>query len=580
MYKILYSLLLLPAFLVAQSPADNKLYTIQVGTFHQPKLADFAALQKVGQVYATGKEADFHNIILGYFEEPVAAHNALVAVKKSGYDAFITEKIKGEKEAIVIQLSSTQNGPALNWAALERAGSLSALLENPRLLKVVVGPFTNTTAAQNRLGQLRKLGYQDAFIKTVDSQLLSPINPFEKGLAAPSFTELLADEIDRIAQAVPTETPTEYSESQVVLMEYDNANIPAELPTTVIPKNIELPATTPTAVININPRVKRTAALDLQKTLKMEGYYRGSLDGYYGAGTAMAYELFKKEDIPYNRYLVLSKHLEQPTTTTKGLQGLINDLTSNDASLIAELERQQAPIAKAYLAYWLLVNQGPSREVNQLMNTAIQQTFTNTQSKGVSAFDYTATYDYSDLRQLLLHLSYLHSTPENTQYTLPCWLFEQHTKEAKTIFVPSKSATQANLQISTCLEFNNWEAIAALRYFVEELQPRQYSQQEIALMNTLEKDRSLLYLFPKKLTHPQKAAIDKWKIVFWNDLKASSNNYPVLEKSLFSLQVLFFQSQVLLEAYYMQKDFTADEAEGLALSVLKTYVEVPLGAYR
>ena len=575
MYKVLYSLLFLPAFLVAQTTADNKLYTIQVGTFHQPKLADFGALQQVGQVYATDKEADFHTIFMGLFKEPTAAHQALVAVKKSGYDAFITEKTKGNKETIIIQLSSTKNGPALNWAALERAGNLSALLENPSLLKVVVGPFANRTAAQNRLGQLQSLGYEDAFIKTVDAQLLSPINHFEKGVVAPSSTELLADEIDRIAQAVPTELSTTHSKPKVVLMEHDNANLPAELPTPVIAKNIES-AMPPIEEININPRVKRTAALDLQKVLKMEGYYRGSLDGYYGTGTSTAYALFKKEDAPYQRYLVLANHLEQSPISEKGLQALIHNLTSNKASLIAELEQQQAPIAKAYLAYWLLVNQGPSREVNQLMNTAIQQTFVHQPLKEVPAFDPMATYDYSDLRQLLLHLSYLHATAENTEYTLPCWLFEQHPKEAKAVFLQAKAANLANLKIGACSKFNDWETIAALQYFVMELQPRQYAQQEVAL----ELDRSLFYLFPKRLTPVQKAAIDKWKIVFWDDLRSAATTYPVLEKNLFSLQVLFFQAQLLLEEYYMQEGFTANEAEGLALSVLRTYVELPLNAYR
>jgi len=573
---------------------DEKLYTIQVGTFYQPKLTDFTALQKVGQIYATDKEAEFYSIFLGFFTEPAAAESALATIKKSGYNAFITQKAKMEADAIVIQLLSTQNGSTLDWVSLEQTGNLLALLENPRQLKVVVGPFTNKTAAQNRLGNLKTLGYQDAFIKTVDSQLLSPINHFEKGLLAPSSTDLLADEIDRIAQNIPTPPPTTYKQSSDYSKpsgykkpsdtptKQDNATIPAELPTTVSTKNVELPISTTLAVPNINARVKRTAALDLQKTLKSEGYYRGGLDGYYGKGTANAYDIFRKEDAPYNRYLILSKHLvEQPTSTAiKGLQGLINALTSKDASLIAELERQQEPLAKAYLAYWLLVNQGPSREVNHLMNTAIHQTFSEQPLQSVPSFDHTATYDYADVRQLLLHLSYLHTTPQNNQYTLPCWLFEQHPKAAKALFVQSNSTTPASLQISACWSFDGWEPIAALRYFTEELQPRQYTSQDVDLMNALERARAHFYLFPEKLNSSQKTRIDQWKLQFWNDLLAASPKYPVLDKYLFSLQVFFFQSQILLEEFYMQQGFTADEAEGLALSVLKTYVEVPLRAYR
>ena len=585
MYKFLCSLLLLPVFLTAQSTVDNKRYTIQVGTFYKPKLTDFAALQKVGQIYATDKEAEFQHIFLGFFNDPATAQHALVSVKKSGYNAFIAEQRQNKETAVVIQLLSTQNGPALDWIALEQAGNLNALLENPQLLKIVVGPFTNKIAAQNRLKHLRTVGYQDAFIKTVPTQLLTSINHFEKGLLAPSAADLLADEIDRIAEDIPTPPVVAYKKPTVVPAEQDNANIPAELPTviptTVVNKNAPSPISTALSVPNINPRVKRTAALDLQKILKSEGYYRGGLDGYYGIGTRNAYDTFRKEDISYNRYLILSKHLKESTSTDKsGLQGLINALTSNDASLIAELERQPEPLAKAYLAYWLLVNQGPSREVNQLMNTTIRQTFSRKPLKSVPSFDHTATYDYADLKQLLLHLSYLHTTPENNQYTLPCWLFEQHPKEAKSVFIQSNLVTPTSLQIGACWSFDDWESIAALRYFTEELQPRQYASQEVDLMHTLERARALLYLFPEKLTSIQKAAIDQWKLHFWNDLRTSATTYPVLEKYLFSLQVFFFQSQVLLEAFYMQQGFTADEAEGLALSVLRTYVEVPLRAYR
>lgn len=262
------------------------------------------------------------------------------------------------------------------------------------------------------------------------------------------------------------------------------------------------------------------------------------------------------------------------------MQGLINALPSNDAGLIAELERQQAPIAKAYLAYWLLVNQGPSRAVNQLMNTAIQQTFTDSASKPIPSFDHKATYDYLAIKQLLLHLSYIHNTIENEQYTLPCWLFEKHPKSAKAIFEQSELIAVTDLKISACMEFAEWEAIKALRYFIEELQPSQYTKQETDLEKHLEIGRSFLYLFPEKLTKLEQAEMEQWKTQFWKDLTNASNKYPVLEKYLFHVQVVFFQSQVLLEEYYIQQGFTVNEAEGLALCVLKTYVEVPLKAYR
>jgi len=161
MYKFLCSLLLLlPVFLMAQSTIINKRYTIQVGTFYQPKLTDFTAIQPIGQIYASNKEREFQTIFLGFFKDARVAQNALTSVKKNGYNAFITKDKKG---------------PALDWLTLEQTGKVSALLEDPRLLKVVVGPFTNRIAAQNKLAQLKTVGYQDAFIKTIDAQLLKPL---------------------------------------------------------------------------------------------------------------------------------------------------------------------------------------------------------------------------------------------------------------------------------------------------------------------------------------------------------------------------------------------------------------------
>jgi len=134
----------------------------------------------------------------------------LTSVKKNGYNAFITKETIREDPAIVIQL--------------------------------LVGPFTNRIAAQNKLAQLKTVGYQDAFIKTIDAQLLKPINHFEKGLIAPRSTDLLADEIDKIAQAVPRELPADYKEPKGDLREQDNALIPAELPTVIHTKQVESPA--------------------------------------------------------------------------------------------------------------------------------------------------------------------------------------------------------------------------------------------------------------------------------------------------------------------------------------------------
>ena len=569
---------------------EETIYTIQVGTFQHPKLADFQSIQNIGQLYSEESGDQFYEVFLGSYPTVTAAEKVLELVQAKGYSAFVAERPRNlGKEIVVIQLLSTQNAEALQWESIEQIGKLYGLLEDAAILKVVTGPFINRTAAANRIAHFRSKGFKDAFVKTVHSQLLTPINYFEKGLTPTVQTDILADAIDRIADGSTTaETtinpPIDYK------TEVPTDNTPARLETPTTPattsaevihsKNVPVPGKTATIPVPaINAKVKRTSALDLQKVLKREQYYQGSLDGYYGQGTGEGYRQFIQQDFQYKKYLLVAPHITTTKEEVVGLQYLINSLTDNDAGLIAALDRSSHPIAKAYLGYWKFINQGPSPAVNQLLNAAIQESFAQAQVKNAPPFDYTANYDYTDLKQLLLHLRYLHAAPTNAQYAIPCWVFEKHRKEANEVYKKAKLATLGELNISGCPQFEDWESINSLQYFLSELQPQQLSPSDQATQEKLTTGRSFLYLFPTALTTSQKKEIDQWKIDFWKRSLAATNNHPLLEKYYGTLEILFFQSQVVIEDYYMQLGFTADQAEGLALTVLKTYVEIPLKVY-
>jgi len=483
------------------------------------------------------------------------------------------------KSFVVIQLLSTQNSASLDWNKIEAVGKLYGLLEDVQTLKVVTGPFITKEAAVNRMAHFRSKGFKDAFVKTVNSQQLTPIGYFEKGITPTAQTDILADEIDRIASAPIPETYNQ--ERSATEVPPTSSKEETNTSSIIHSKSVELPtAPTELPVPTINAKVKRTSALDLQKNLKLASYYTGSLDGYYGAGTGEGYQNFIQQDYQYNKYRLVAENLTASKgATASGLQYLINSLTSNDAGLIAALERSNHPISMAYLGYWMFANQGPSPEVNRLINSAIQESFANQQLKNTPPFDFTATYDYTDMQQLLLHLRYLHAAPANTQYAIPCWVFEKHPKEANAIYNKTKLSTLAELKVSGCLKFDSWESVQALQYFLEELQPTQLSPLDQEQLEKLTIGRTFLYLFPNKLIPTQKKEIDQWKIDFWKQLLAATNEHPLLEKYYSSLQILFYQSQVLIEDHYMKLGFTADEAEGLALSVLKTYAEIPLKVY-
>lgn len=561
--------------------SGTALYTIQLGTFYEPTLADFKAIEDLGPLYCVKGKNNIYQVFMGTYASGSQLENTLQQVKAKGYTAY-SQSLSGveNKKVAVIQLVSTQNGKSLSWEHLEQVGKLYGLLEQAQVFKVVTGPYASKEIAAAQLPTLRANGFKDAFVKMVDAQLLSPISYFEKGLSPIAFTKDLADEIDRIAQA---RTPENYTPQQDIPVStvppasIPNTNIPASPP---IEKNYLPVPKTALPVPSINAKVKRTSALDLQKILKSEKHYAGSLDGYYGKGTGLAYQKFKQQDYRYKKQQLIATHLStSEEAPTSGLQYLINSLTNNDASLIAALQRSSHPIAKAYLGYWKFVNQGPSAEVNHLLNTAIKESFQGQQVSTAPPFDVTATYDYTSLKQVLLHLRYLHAAPSNGNYAVPCWVFERHPQAANEVYTSNKLATLATLKVSGCLRFDDWESIKALQYFIAELQPKQLSPEQQAEWDTHTTGRAFLYLFPTALTKAQKKEVDQWKIQFWKALAMANNQYPLLEKYYPTLKTVFFQSQVLMEDYYMQQGFTADEAEGLALSVLRTYIAVPLEVY-
>ena len=462
------------------------IYTVQIGTFQHPKLADFQSIQNLGQLYSEESSDQFYEVFLGSYPNVTAAEKVLQLVQAKGYSAFVAEHPRNlGKEMVVIQLLSTQHAKALQWESIEQIGKLYGLLEDAATLKVVTGPFINKTAAANRIAHYRSKGFKDAFVKTVHSQLLTPINYFEKGLTPTVQTDILADAIDRIASGSTTvETTPNPPEVYTAETSMDNTTPVAETPATpaattaevIHSKNIPIPNKTASIPVpSINAKVKRTSALDLQKVLKREQYYQGSLDGYYGQGTGEGYLQFIQQDFQYKKYLLVAPHITSTKEEVVGLQYLINSLTENDAGLIAALDRSSHPIAKAYFGYWKFTNQGPSPAVNQLMNSAIQESFEQAQVKNAPPFDYTANYDYTDLKQLLLHLRYLHAAPANAQYAIPCWVFEKHRKEANEVYRKAKLATLEELNISGCPQFEDWGSIKSLQYFLSELQPQQLS---------------------------------------------------------------------------------------------------------
>lgn len=557
MKKLFFWVLLFPIALMAQT---SNLYTIQVGTFISPQVEDFQIIQPIGYLYAEPFGDNFSKVFLGEYKTLPTAEKALNQVRGKGYKSFIAERPIGESDPlIIVQFATQQTGTPIDWTPYEPIGKLYTLIEDAQRVKVVTGPFNDMTIARKRALEIQKLGYKDAFVKKINPQLLHEVSNFELG------KEQVVKDLKSVVDAILNDEIVEsYGEETPIITPAKNVSVTPSLP---------LPS--------IKAKVKRTAALDIQRVLKIQNYYTGSLDGFYGKGTASAYTKFEQTDFQYKNYELLADYHQQNTDVQPtGFQELINNLPNNARVILGDLKKTKTPLAKAYQAYWLLANNGDVATINQLMNAAIQETFVNKKLRNSPPFDFSATYSYEKMEQLILHLRYLHAAPNNSAFAIPCWLFERHPDATFAAFkTKSKFASFANTKIANCKSFDDWKSLKIMNAIIADLQPTSFSKEQLSRKATLEAGRSFLYLFPEKLDKKQKKETEEWLNYFWKSLEDSGKVNPVLAKRLPTLKTLFFQSQVLLEDFYMTKNFSSDEAEGLALSVLKTYVDVPLGVY-
>ena len=118
----------------------------------------------------------------------------------------------------------------------------------------------------------------------------------------------------------------------------------------------------------IRKNVKRTSVLKLQVVLKKDGSYKGSLDGYYGAGTTKAFNITMSSNPEIQKYQVLAKFAQPIKVVEKEsnvanllnwemislLKTIVNDLNPNpgkpDAIINAAKNLKQTQLLLAIVA--------------------------------------------------------------------------------------------------------------------------------------------------------------------------------------------------------------------------------------
>ena len=308
----------------------------------------------------------------------------------------------------------------------------------------------------------------------------------------------------------------------------------------------------------------------MQKVLKAEGSYKGSLDGFYGKGTKAAYDQELNSNRQLQKYRILSGYTAKPENDApRGtLQFFVNNLWQDPKSALDGLEASKAPIAKAYRAYYLFANEGISQDVNTLMNQAIREAFANNKAVNLPRFDYKATYAYVDLDQLLLHIRYIHEVSQS-KIAAPCWLFQRHPGAAMRAFEPKGSGDNEFL-IQSCGGFWEWNEVQMLHAMAQDIAAQsQISEAKIALSQS---ELARLYLTPKALNEDERKAVENWNAALWKGIQGWSTRDPMLEEMATALRISYLQSEVLLEDFFMDEGFNEKESKALAMAALMALV--------
>ncbi len=578
-------LFLLPAFAFSQS---NVFYTVFVGNYPDPQAEQFSLLRRYGFLYKEDLQQNISKVYIGGFDNKKEAAELMNNIKPLYTEAQVVEqKFDPKNEVTVIQVATRLFNQDIEWEAFEPLENIYAMIDGDKI-KVATGIYPSFEAARRDLDAIRNMGFDDAFIKNVNGVLLKRLSEFETGLKKPVIPFQLEERpvaVSQDNQQTTVKRPGTKKgaprEEEPAVVQQPNPRgyesfIPMQNQPQVQPKNPQeydnyasqyegvkgIPAQP-----DIRSQIKRRSVLELQKVLKQEDTYQGELDGYYGPGTSAGYERIKNQSKELQKYALLSQYAATGSgIDARPLQQAINELPS-DPSAQNVIDGSSVPIAKAYRAYTLFNALGPSNEINTLMNSAIKEAYGLTQ--GPAPFDYSASYLYNNWNQLVLHILFLHAAPGNA-YAAPCWLIEAHPQpvvQAQTAFANTGLNT---FLMENCDNFMKWEEIQMLTAIAEDMNGgRQANPQEAAADASL---RAQLYTTTASLENANQATYEKWNRDLWTGLNNWAMADPLHQKLINALKVTYFQSQVRLEDFYMDKGFKYEEAAGLALATLEALV--------
>jgi len=589
-----FILLLLGGFSFFQPLAGQDYYTAFVGSFVEVRPQDFARVRPLGFLYVQMGEGNLQQVFLGQYPKATTAEEVVEALRTEGFTnarALPGSYAQGI-EVPVIQIATRYDSKTVDWQDLSRAGSLNVLLADGAV-KVLTGTFPDIETAKAELPRIRSLGFEDAFIKMVNSGRLLPVTNVATGIKEDLIPLNLSEGTPASTTTAPrsTVTPTVQPEE----MDVSDSGIITKNPPSV-PRPTTTPPSTPSAAPTNRPvgstvsvvspvvdrptprlpeirgNVKRNSVIELQRVLKNSGFYQSGLDGYYGSGTTQAYEQMRTQDFTVRKYQQLIPFYQNINATQKqnALQLAIRELPYDpNAPLV--IEGDQTAIGLAYQAYLSFTGLGASTEVNQLMNDAIKAAYLNS-GVSTSVFNYRATYAYQGLDQLLLHLFYVHAAPA-VSYLLPCWVNDRHPQATKNA-LQQMGDYRRLLQQDNCGTFTSWTEIQLLQTIAMDLNPAAIAQTE-ALQEAAGR-QNILYYQTTGLPATEATILETWQQNLFRNVDRWAGTDPLLAPTAQALKMAYFQSQVRIEDHYLDQGVSEAVARQLSIAALRAIAGVPL----
>lgn len=347
---------------------------------------------------------------------------------------------------------------------------------------------------------------------------------------------------------------------------YNYSNAPSTKGGNVQPGNTNNNQVNP---LNAAPiAIYRASVKDLQQALVQEGAYRNAVDGFYNPSVEQAWNLFQSHNRVMSRYTALVKQApDQPNTENSKFNTMLNHL-DKDANPSASLVSINHPLSKAYLAYYSFTTRGPGFEPNNYMNVAIRDVFSTRNVGNQISFDSRAVYTYTDLRQVILHLYYLHAAL-GQEYPLPCWLNDKHPQESAEAQGLFNASSSLPLPTQACddQEPKQEEAGKVLQLLSEDIGVEQPNE---TLLKQATEHRALLFAGKIQLSANDQTQLDTWSLELMNKLNIWAAQDPMHGELVRAFRVVFYQTQMELENHFINRGLPVPQARYLALAIQHT----------